>query len=149
MLVKGTCWWLSGKGYTCNVGDTGDAGSIPGSRRSPRGGNGNPLPVFLLEKSLGQRSLAGYSLWGHKESDTTKHAQAQANACTWYRSSDFNNTFVVRSLPSHPPLPQASSLSPGRNRGHPIILSERFCLAAFCCILPWATGLLQVHQKPT
>ena len=32
-----------------------------------------PTPVFLLENpSHGQRSLAGYSLWGHKEFDTTE-----------------------------------------------------------------------------
>ena len=31
-----------------------------------------PTPVFLPRKSLGQRSLAGHSPWGHKESDTTK-----------------------------------------------------------------------------
>ena len=30
-----------------------------------------PPPVFLPGKSHGQMSLAGYSLWGHKESDTT------------------------------------------------------------------------------
>ena len=29
-------------------------------------------PVFLPGESHGQRSLAGYSPWGHKESDTTK-----------------------------------------------------------------------------
>ena len=29
-----------------------------------------PTPVFLSGKSHGQRSLVGYSLWGHKESDT-------------------------------------------------------------------------------
>ena len=29
-------------------------------------------PVFLAGKSHGQRSLAGYSPWGHKESDTTE-----------------------------------------------------------------------------
>ena len=29
-------------------------------------------PVFLPGKSHGQRSLAGYSTWGHQESDTTK-----------------------------------------------------------------------------
>ena len=28
---------------TCKVGDTGNMGSIPGSGRSPGGGNGNPL----------------------------------------------------------------------------------------------------------
>ena len=29
-------------------------------------------PVFLPGKSHGQRSLAGYSPWGHKESDATE-----------------------------------------------------------------------------
>ena len=29
-------------------------------------------PVFLPGESHGQRSLVGYSPWGHKESDTTK-----------------------------------------------------------------------------
>ena len=31
-----------------------------------------PSPVFLPEESHGQRSLVGYSPWGHKESDTTE-----------------------------------------------------------------------------
>ena len=31
-----------------------------------------PTPVFLSGESHGQRSLAGYSLWGHKESDMTE-----------------------------------------------------------------------------
>ena len=30
-----------------------------------------PTPVFLPEKSHGQKSLVGYSPWGPKESDTT------------------------------------------------------------------------------
>ena len=29
-----------------------------------------PIPVFLLGEFHGQRSLAGYSLWGLKESET-------------------------------------------------------------------------------
>ena len=36
-------------------------------------------PVFLPGKFHGQRSLAGYSLWGCKESDTTEHRQKQIN----------------------------------------------------------------------
>jgi len=32
-----------------------------------------PTPVFLLGKSHGQRSLVGYSPWGHKESGTSAH----------------------------------------------------------------------------
>ena len=30
-----------------------------------------PTPIFLPGESHGQRSLAGYSSWGHKDSDTT------------------------------------------------------------------------------
>ena len=39
----------------------------------PWRGKWHPTQVFLLEKSHGQRSLAGYSLPGHKESGTTEH----------------------------------------------------------------------------
>ena len=31
-----------------------------------------PTPLFLLREFHGQRSLEGYSSWGHKELDTTK-----------------------------------------------------------------------------
>ena len=34
-----------------------------------------PTPVFLPGKSHGQRSLAGYSPWGCKESDRTEHTR--------------------------------------------------------------------------
>ena len=47
----------------------GDSGSIPGSGRSLRKGNGSPTPVFLPEKSHGQRSMAGYRPWACKMSD--------------------------------------------------------------------------------
>ena len=33
-----------------------------------------PTPVPLPGESLGQRSLAGFSPWGHKELDTALHA---------------------------------------------------------------------------
>ena len=32
-----------------------------------------PTPVFLPGKFHGQRSLVGYSSWGHEESDKTEH----------------------------------------------------------------------------
>ena len=51
---------------------TGDMGSIPGAGRSPGEGHGNPLQYSCLENSNGQRSLAGYTPWGHKESDMTE-----------------------------------------------------------------------------
>ena len=45
-------WWLSGKESTCNAGDAGDSGSISGSKRSPGGGNGNPLQYSCLENPM-------------------------------------------------------------------------------------------------
>ena len=57
-----------------------DAGLIPGAGRSPGVGNDNFfsilffffLSVFLPGKFYGQRSLVGYSPWGHRELDTTE-----------------------------------------------------------------------------
>ena len=40
------------KHLPANVGDTTDAGSTPGSVRSPRAGNGNPLQYFCLENPV-------------------------------------------------------------------------------------------------
>ena len=53
----------------CNAGDT---GSIPGSRRSPEEGNGNPLQYSCQKNPHGQRSLVGYSPWDRKELDMTE-----------------------------------------------------------------------------
>ena len=59
---------MVGKESICNMGDL---GLIPVLGRSPGlGGHGNPLQYSCLENPHGQRSLAGYSPWGHKESDT-------------------------------------------------------------------------------
>ena len=57
-----------GKESACNVGDL---GSIPRLGRSPGGRHGNPLQYSCLENPHGQRSLAGCSPWGRKESDMT------------------------------------------------------------------------------
>ena len=42
----------AGKESACNVGDTGDAGSISESGTSPGGGNRNPLQYSGLKRSL-------------------------------------------------------------------------------------------------
>ena len=63
------------KNLPANAGDARDVDLIPGSGRSPGVGNGNPLQ-FLPGECHGQRSLVGYSPWGHKEWDTTEHTQA-------------------------------------------------------------------------
>ena len=58
-----------GKETACNAGNL---GLTPGLGRSPGGGHGNPFQYSCLENPHGQRSLAGSSPWGCKESDTAK-----------------------------------------------------------------------------
>ena len=53
----------------CNAGDL---DSIPGLGRSPGEKYGYPLQYSCLENLHGHRRLAGFSPWGHKESDTTE-----------------------------------------------------------------------------
>ena len=70
-----------GKESACSVGDL---GSIPGLGRSPGRRHGNSLQYSCLDNLHGQRSLAGYSLWGHKESDwATKHSTCLSSICNW------------------------------------------------------------------
>ena len=58
------------KNLPTNAGDVRDAGLSPELGRFPGGGHGKPLRY--PGESHGQRSLVGYSPWGHKESDTTE-----------------------------------------------------------------------------
>ena len=60
------------KNPPANGGDIRDMGLIPGLGRSPGGGHGNPFQYSWPGEAHGQRSLVGYSLWGHKELDTTE-----------------------------------------------------------------------------
>ena len=84
----------------CNAGVQ---GSIPGTGRSPGRGQGNSLQCSCLENPHGQRSLEGYSPWGHKELDTTEqlmHAHTHTHTHTHARTK-----LSVKSL--------------HRNRSHP------------------------------
>ena len=60
------------KNLTASAGELRDAGTIPGSGRSPGGGNGNPLQYSCLENPMNREAWAGYSPWGPQKSDTTK-----------------------------------------------------------------------------
>ena len=55
------------KNLPINAGDIRDLGSIPGLGRSPS----YLLQYSCLENPHGQRRLAGYRPWGHKESEVT------------------------------------------------------------------------------
>ena len=65
----------AGKESACSVGDL---GLIPGLGRSPGGRHGNRLQYSCLENPHGQRSLAGYTPRGHKESYMTKHSTEES-----------------------------------------------------------------------
>ena len=58
-----------GRESACTAGDL---GLIPGLGRFPGEGNSYPLQYSCLENPHGQRTLAGYSLWGPKELDMTE-----------------------------------------------------------------------------
>ena len=60
--------WLSGKGSACQCRR---CGFDPWVGKILCRGKWQPVPVFLLGKSQRQKSLAVYSPWGSKESDTT------------------------------------------------------------------------------
>ena len=68
----------------------------PWVRKNPRRRAWQPTPAFLPGKSRRQRSLAGYSPWGHKESDTTE----QLTPSSW--SSISPTSSKGSSKPSHP-----------------------------------------------
>ena len=70
----GLPWWLRGKESTCRCSLLGFdpwVGKIPWRWKWPL------TPVLLPGKSPGQRSLVGYSPWGHKESDMTRRLNNQ------------------------------------------------------------------------
>ena len=59
------------KNLPAKAGDSGDPGLIPGRRRSPGGGNDNPLQYFCLENSMNRGDWQAITYGVAKESDTT------------------------------------------------------------------------------
>jgi len=66
ILRLGLPRWLKWyKESTCNAGDTGDTGSVPGLGRSPGEGSGHPLQYSCLENSMGLQSQTWLSMHVH------------------------------------------------------------------------------------
>ena len=63
------------KNLPANAGDLKDSGFDPWVRKIPWRRKWKPTPVLLPGESHGQRSLAGYSPWGCKVSETTEATQ--------------------------------------------------------------------------
>ena len=68
---------LATKNLPANAGDIRE-GSIPGSGRSPREGNGNPLQYSCLENPMNRGAWQVTVHGGHKVSDTTEQLSMQA-----------------------------------------------------------------------
>ena len=86
IYLLGLLWWLSGEKSACQCRRHGFSpwvGKIPWRRKGP------PTPVFLPGKSHGQRSLAGYSPPGNKESGVQRHLVTENN-----KQPLFINVFV-------------------------------------------------------
>ena len=80
------------KNLLANAGDTGDTGSIPGSRRSPGVENVNPLQYSCLENPVnrGAWELGVYSPQGQKESYTTEQLSTHANPLRLSRTASLS-----------------------------------------------------------
>ena len=59
----------------------------PWVRKNPWVKKWQPTPVFLPGKFHGQRSLEGFSPWGHKESDTTEQLIPSFNTFYFWKMS--------------------------------------------------------------
>ena len=107
-LLKYLALWVTPviKDPHANAGDIRNAGSIPGSRRSPGVGKQQPAPVFLPGKFHGQRSLVGYSPWGHKESDTTEyilHSIFHTKILGKFKCTQVSNNYIPIMKKDRPP----------------------------------------------
>ena len=68
----GIRFFPGGSKVKASASNVGDPGSIPGSGRSPGGGNGNPLQCSCLENPMDGGAWLSYSPRGRKESDMTE-----------------------------------------------------------------------------
>ena len=82
------------KNPPASEGDAGDVGSILRLGGSPGMGNGTPLQYFCPEKSHGQRSLAAYSPWSHKESDTNEQLKTHTHTHTYTHTHKHTHIYI-------------------------------------------------------
>ena len=79
--LTGLPWWLNNKESTWDAEDSGDLGSIPGSRRSPGEGNDYPLQYSCLENPMGRGAWWATVLRAAKSQ--TRWKQLSMHALGW------------------------------------------------------------------
>ena len=78
------------KNLPANAGDIRDAGSIPGSGRSPGGGHGNPLQYSSLENSIDSEAWQAVVHWAAKSQTRLKRlSTAQHSTHTYIHKQIF------------------------------------------------------------
>ena len=90
-FLLGIPWWLGGsegKEYACNAGDL---SSIPGSGRSPGGGNGNPLRYLAREIPWTEES-GGLQSMGWQR---VRHAWATSLSLSFLLIGDYKILSIV------------------------------------------------------
>ena len=94
------------KYWPANAGDTGSKGSIPGSRKSPEGWNGNPLQYSCLEISMDRGAWWATSprvaRVGHNWA--TEHC-SQLTMLWWYQVDSKGSQPYIHMYPFSPKLP--------------------------------------------
>ena len=129
--------------------DLRDAGSIPGSGRSPGGGHGNPLQCSCLENSHGQRSPVGCSPWGRKELDRSDlahmHVQGTADCDRWIHSELYGETRSV--IPLSPGRVHAFAVMPVSQMRARELREMRWC-AQGCSVRKWCLWVCVLDVTP-
>ena len=88
-MCQGFPKWLSGKESACKAGDT---RLIPGSGRSPGGGNGNSLQYSYLESSM-DRGAWWATVHGIAESDMNEQLSRHAHISDFIQYLSFSDLF--------------------------------------------------------
>ena len=88
-LNIGLIRWLSGNESACQVRRCRRCGFKSWVRKIPWRVKWQPISVFLLGKSHGQRNLVGYSPWVCKESDMTEHLSIHECTASYIKTGIF------------------------------------------------------------
>ena len=111
LLPKG----LSGKESTCQCRRPKRHRFDPWVEKTPWRKKRQLTPIFLPGKSHGRRSLAGYSLWGHKVTDTTerlnKHNWATEQTQQQLQTMHVSITWELISNTNSQAAPQTNCIS--------------------------------------
>ena len=86
LWLFGLLRWLGGKESTCQIRATGDVGSIPGLKRFPEEGNGNPLQYCCLGNPMGRGAWQA-TIQGLTKNQTQLSDQAHVRWLSYSRVS--------------------------------------------------------------